>query len=246
MVPEFNDHHIIRRSAGGLHEGTIRICIRCHHGFHISGWQFAHIIDGWHVLDSTGKVIRTHRDPPPGWSQAQMLAELAGGEEALERMSRSFAYLDQDGIEQVAEALGRLGRAVEWRCIGRLIDVVHTSTPWGSKAEAIAHVLKAAGIQKSRAYFLRQALLTLEANPDIFHTTELLDPQPGHILEVMAAPNPERAVALLADRLALDPFYPVSQFRAEARADVDSMAERPHREKCVCASCGDAHWRDRA
>lgn len=247
-------HHVIHRSMGGGDDddNLVLLCSECHANAHPekqgTGWEVDFDIDEWgrflYAKDRKGHLIAKRYETPKHFDQARLLSFLERGTMALERLSQRFRYLDADGIEQVAGALGKLDHTVNWQCIGRLVDACHYRTPYGSRAEAMDQLFKAVGVKSTKGYMYRQAMREMEAHPELFRSMEnWVEPQPGHILAVVAAPDKQAAVELLIDRLAVNPFYPVATLTAEIKAGAASMDAPPQRIKCVC-HCGNEHWRD--
>ena len=232
VVPEFNDHHLTKRSAGGLHEGTIRICIQCHNHAHQYGWQIADAVDYLFVLDKAGKLLVKRWKPPEDWDQHAVVAAVENGAEALDRIAQRFRYLDSEGVEAVAAALGNLSR-VSWIAVARLVDVAHLGTPYGSKGAAITAVVNLLGLERRTAYYYREALKAYDEHAELVQPLhDLLSP--GHLLELAKAPNPTAAAELLADRLTAMPQYSVGEYRAELKAGKTSDDAPPPMHTCEC------------
>ena len=234
-MPGHEEHHWIPRSLGGTE--TITLCVRCHEKTEgHQPWKVGVTPDYVFAQDAGGKVIVKRWKPPAGFDQAQVLAAIESGSEALASLATQFRYLDQDGVEQVAEALGRLGR-VHWLAIARLVDVAHLSSPYGSKQQAITSVINALGLERRTAYYYREAMKVWDQHANVQSLHDLVSP--GHLLTLAKAPDPEAAVALLTDRLAQDPAYSVADYRREVRAGVTSLEPEP--QLCECPTCGHRH-----
>ena len=213
------------------------LCIECHsktEGF--QPWKVGVTPDYVFALDAHDRVIVKRWRRPPGWDQAKVLAAIESGSDALAALATQFRYLDQDGVDQVAEALGKLGR-VHWLAIARLIDVVHLSSPYGSKQQAITSVINALGLERRTAYYYREAMKVWDETPVVQSLHDLVSP--GHLLTLAKAPDTEAAVVLLTDRLAQDPAYSVADYRREVRAGATSLDPEP--AWCECSACGHRH-----
>ena len=238
VVPEFQDHHLTKRSAGGLHEGTIRICIGCHNHAHQYGWQIADAVDYLFVLDKNGKLLVKRWKAPEDWDQHAVIAAVETGADALARIAQRFRFLDSEGVEQVAEALGKLSR-MSWIAVARLVDVAHLGTPYGSKGAAITAVVNLLGLERRTAYYYREALKAYDEFEDTLQPiNQLLSP--GHMLELSKATDQTKAAELLTDRLAADPLYSVADFREERKVGVENSTEAPPKYH-TCPDCGRVH-----
>ena len=232
-MPGHEGHHWIPRSLGGTE--TILLCVRCHNATEGSQpWKVGVTPDYVFALDHEDHVIVKRWRAPEGWDQAAVLATIDNGTEALAALASQFRYLDQDGVEQVAEAIGRLSRVVHWRLVGELIEQVHLSSPYGSKSEAIAAVVTALGLKDVRsAYYYREALHAFEEHSALVKPIQNLV-GPGHMLVLAKAKkigmDTTKAAELLADRLTAG-NYSVADFRAELESGKTSDDAPPLGER---------------
>jgi len=240
-VPEFNDAHTIKRSAGGTE--TVRLCLKCHNDQHAYGWKMGHTPDYFFVLDRDDNLLVKRWFPPADFDEGLVVAEIEQGSERLTQLSRYFKFMSDEGIHAIAEALTTLGLR-EWHAEAKLLQEAKMRTPYGDKRKLVAQLaLQWFGMGASTAYRRVQALEIVEQYPELSRSLESL-PAPEVIVEAAKAPDPVEALNLYRDRRASG-RYSLSQFKAELKQE-NPDAMKPPPEWHLCPECSQPHVRKEA
>lgn len=218
-------HHLLHRSQGGSDDdhNLLLLCRPCHDSIHRRGYRVERTrsllgdqqgtpitITSLTLWSREGELILA-RHHNSGFNQSAHLAELQAMPNLLEYCIEEVKYLDEEGMAEAAQIVGRDLGEKGWKYLAELMRRARLMLPWGDRTEKLTAIAEKCGMSWRTAQ--RLALIAERIDLPTLSASRVDDM--SMVLVAAESQDPVAALAHIEERKAENPNYSVNQARRE-------------------------------